>query len=57
MSVVLNPFREQLLEIQKEEFRLDGHPEKVLTGGDFHFQDDFLGHQGSSSTFPKWDVT
>ena len=58
MSVVLKPFREQLLEIQREEFRLDGHPVKVFLGGDFHFQDDCLGHQGSSSTFPstKWDV-
>ncbi|XP_066911411.1 uncharacterized protein, partial [Clytia hemisphaerica] len=59
MSVILFPFRDQLIEIQREEFRLDGHPVKVLLGGDFHFQDDCLGHQGSSSTFPsaKWDVT
>uniref|UniRef100_A0A7M5VGC9 Uncharacterized protein n=1 Tax=Clytia hemisphaerica TaxID=252671 RepID=A0A7M5VGC9_9CNID len=59
LHTVFEPFQVEIRRIQEDDFRLDGHPVKVLLGGDFHFLDAVLGHQGSSATFPssKWDVS
>ena len=38
-------------EVQKME--IDGRRVRVFLGGDFHFLDDMLGHQGSAASFPS----
>jgi len=59
MVKVLSPFQQSFRDLQQEDFRLDGHRVEVFLGGDYHFLDSCLGHQGSSATFPssKWDMT
>ena len=59
MAIVLAPFFEAFQTLQSNSFKIFDHPVKVLFGGDFHYLDDLLGHQGSSATYPssKWDVT
>ena len=47
------PYREQLARIQEDDFRLLGRKVVVFLGGDYHFLDDMMGHQGSSSTYPS----
>ena len=39
--------------LQSEESSLIGHKVKVFLGGDYHFLDDCLGHQGSAATCPS----
>ncbi|XP_057296535.1 uncharacterized protein LOC130625451 [Hydractinia symbiolongicarpus] len=53
MARVLRPFRDVIIEMQQSEFRMDRHKVKVFLGGDFHFIDDVLGHQGSSASYPS----
>ena len=52
MWKVFGIFREQIVAIQKDDFSIDGRKVKIFLGGDFHFLDDMLGHQGSAATFP-----
>ena len=40
-------------EIQAEGFTICGKEVVVFLGGDFHFLDDSVGHQGSSATYPS----
>ena len=53
MWKVLGIFREQISAFQNEDFNIKGRKVKAFLGGDFHFTDDMLGHQGSASTFPS----
>ena len=39
--------------MQSETFRISGYKVKVFLGGDFHFLDDCLGHQGSAASYPS----
>ena len=42
-----------ICELQKEDFRLDGHKIKIFLGGDYDFLSKCLGHQGQASTYPS----
>ncbi|XP_065678677.1 uncharacterized protein LOC124819115 [Hydra vulgaris] len=39
--------------IQSSDFKLKGKIVRLFLGGDFHFIDDVLGHQGSAASFPS----
>ena len=47
------PFREEIKGMQKDGFQINGKEVKIFLGGDYHYLDDNLGHQGSSATFPS----
>ena len=53
MALVLPKFFEAIERLQSEEFSLIRHKVKVFLGGDYHFLDDCLGHQGSAATCPS----
>ena len=53
MWKVFYPLIQQIEALQKEEYRLDGKKVQVFLSGDFHFQDDMLGHGGSASSYPS----
>ena len=53
MALVLPKFYEAIERLESEEFSLIGHKVKVFLGGDYHFLDDCLGHQGSAATCPS----
>ena len=53
MAKVLRKFSRDIEELQRESFSLCGHKVKIFLGGDYHFLDDCLGHQGSSATYPS----
>ena len=57
MALVLPKFFEAIERLQSEEFSLIRHKVKVFLGGDYHFLDDWLGHQGSAATCPPVLVT
>ena len=42
------PFREQVKEMQEPGFIIMGREVVIFHGGDYHYQDDTAGHQGSS---------
>ena len=50
MALFLPKFYEANERLESEEFSLFGHKVKVFLGGDYHFLDDCLGHQGSAAT-------
>ena len=53
MWKVLGIFREQSDAIKQDDYNIRGRRVKAFLGGDFHFIDDMLGHQGSASPFPS----
>ena len=53
MALVLPKFFEAIERLQSEEFSLIGHKVKVFLGDEYHFLDDYLGHQGSAATCPS----
>ena len=54
MKVWFTSYHQQVKEILDSNFRMkDGRSVKVFLGGDYHFLDDNLGHQGSSATYPS----
>ena len=57
VALVLPKFFEAIERLQSEEFSLIRHKVKVFLGGDYHFLDDWLGHQGSAATCPPVLVT
>ena len=50
MALVLPKFFEAIGRFQSDEFSLIRRKIKVFLGGDYHFLDDCLGHQGSAGT-------
>ena len=53
MWKVFSTFCEQIVAIQRDDFCINDRKVKIFLGGDFHFLDDMLGHQGSAATFPS----
>ena len=53
MASVLSKFYEAIERLRSEELSLIGHKVKVFLGGDDHFLDGGLGHQGSAANFPS----
>ena len=54
MKVWFTTYHDQLSEMQDPGFKMsDGRSVIVLFGGDYHFQDDNTGHQGSSAMYPS----
>ena len=53
MAKVLRNFSRDIEEMQNERFSLYGHEVKIFLGGDCHFLDNCLGHQGSSAIYPS----
>ena len=48
------PYRDQMKEMMKDDFTLkDGNSVLIFLGGDYHFLDDNMGHQGSSASYPS----
>ena len=50
---VFHVYRDSITELQQESFTIAGRRIRVFLGGDFHFLDDMLGHQGSAATYPS----
>ncbi len=50
MCKVFGIFRSQIVDIQNDDFRIEGRKVKIFLGCDLHFLDDILGHQGSAAT-------
>ena len=50
---VSHVFIRPITELQEGKFTIDGRKIRVFLGGDFHFIDDMLGHQGSAATYPS----
>ena len=47
-------YHDQLQEMQSEEFTMnDGRKVLIFLGGDYHYLDDNMGHQGSSASYPS----
>ena len=53
MAKIILLYRPALIEMQSETFRISGYKVKAFLGGDFHFLDDCLGHQGSAASYPS----
>ena len=53
MAKVLRNLSRDIEELQRESFAPCGHKVKIFLGGDYHFLDNRLGHQGSSATYPS----
>ena len=53
MWKVFAVYRNPIIAMQEDDFHLDGRKVLVFLGGDFHYLDDMLGHEGSTSTFPS----
>ena len=53
MCKVWLPYHDQIKEFQKEGYSISCKEFKVFLGGDYHFLDDNMGHQGSSASFPS----
>ena len=49
---VLQSYREAFRKLQSDQFLMCGRKVRIFLAGDYHFLDDCLGHQGSSSTYP-----
>ena len=52
MRKVWNPYRSQVKKLMEPGFMINGREVEIFLGGDFHFLDDMLGHQGSSASYP-----
>ncbi|XP_065684005.1 uncharacterized protein LOC124813660 [Hydra vulgaris] len=53
IALVLGHFANNIKRIQSSDFKLKGKIVRLFLGGDFHFIDDVLGHQGSAASFPS----
>ena len=53
MWKVFHVFQQPITDLQEGNFRIEGRRIRVFLGGDFHFLDDVLGHQGSAATYPS----
>ena len=53
MQKVWLPYQEQILRMYQEEYTICGKKVQVSLGGDYHFLDDNMGHQGSSASYPS----
>ena len=53
MWKVFYPFRQQINDLQQPGKTILGKKLEIFLGGDYHFLDDCLGHQGSSASFPS----
>ena len=53
MEKVLREYWGPIRGMQGEDFKIDGRNVKIFLGGDLHLQDDCLGKQGSSATYPS----
>ena len=54
MNKVWLPYRNQINVMEEEDFRMsDGRGVEIFLGGDYHFLDDNMGHQGSSAMYPS----
>ena len=46
MMKVWEPFQSEIKKMYDPEFKIQGRPVKIFVGGDYHYLDDMLGHQG-----------
>ena len=54
MVKVWHPYRAQVKMMMEDNFKLnDGYGVEIFHGGDYHFLDDNMGHQSSSTTYPS----
>ena len=53
MRKVWLPHHDQIKKMYQEDFSIFGEGVQIFLGGDYHFLDDNLGHQGSSATYPS----
>ena len=53
MRKVWLPYYTQVKRMQEDGFTICGKEVIVFLGGDYHFLDDNMGHQGSSATYPS----
>ncbi|XP_065682911.1 uncharacterized protein LOC136095939 isoform X2 [Hydra vulgaris] len=53
IALVLGHYANDIKRIQSSDFKLKGKRVRLFLGGDFHFIDDVLGHQGSAASFPS----
>ena len=53
MRKVWLPYHRQVKQIQEDGFMICSKEVVVFLGGDYHFLDDNMGHQGSSATYPS----
>ena len=54
MKVWYPVYHDQIKQLQQSSFTLkDGRAVEMFLGGDYHFLDDNMGHQGSSATYPS----
>ena len=53
MQNIWLPYHHQVKHMQSEGFMICGKEVVVFLGGDYHFLDDNMGHQGSSATYPS----
>ncbi|XP_065639825.1 uncharacterized protein LOC136072566 [Hydra vulgaris] len=53
IALVLGHYANDIKRIQSSDFKLKGKIVRLFLGGDFHFIDDVLGHQGSAASFPS----
>ena len=53
MMKVWLPYHSQVKEMQEDGFTICGKEVNIFLGGDYHFLDDNMGHQGSSAKYPS----
>ena len=53
MWKVFMPYHDQIRHLQEPTTKILGKELEIFLGGDYHFLDDCLGHQGSSASFPS----
>ncbi|XP_065681211.1 uncharacterized protein LOC136094902 [Hydra vulgaris] len=53
IALVLGHYANDIKRIQSSDFKLKGKIVRLFLGGDFHFIDNVLGHQGSAASFPS----
>ena len=53
MRKVWLPCHSQVKQMQEDGFMICGKEVVIFLGGDYHFLDDNMGHQGSSATYPS----
>ena len=51
MWTVFMPYRDQLRHLEEPTAKILGKELEIFLGGDYHFLDDCMGHQGSSASF------
>ena len=53
MKKVWLPYHSQVKTMYESDFTICGQSVQIFLGGDYHFLDDNMGHQGSSATYPS----